>query len=132
MFLITRAIDPPAVSPSGVCQFQEVGDVLVAPFAKPFWVMFGTQPRLRIGPPAKRLSAMMPPENCAGCGTRRNGRDCSRDTRRDSLRRARRVRRERLAVHEQQLQIPILRLILNGNGTSWSRTLPGTGASVFR
>ena len=29
-------------------------------------------------------------------------------------------------------QMPILRRMLNGNGTSWSRTLPGTGASVFR
>src|SRR6185312_4034111 len=63
MFLITRAIDPPAVSPSGVCPVSRkyaMSFALHSP--SPFCVMFGTQPSPSgLGPPAKRLSAMMPP-----------------------------------------------------------------------
>src|ERR1700709_824766 len=95
----------------------------------PFGVMFGTQPSPSgLGPPAKRLSAIMPPRKLRGLwhsaqwpsaltrqaprfhGTERAGSGANG-----------------LPSMNSNFQMPKLRRILNENGTSWSRTLPDTG-----
>src|SRR6185312_17444025 len=45
VFLMTRAIDPPAVSPSGVCPVsRKYSKSFALQSAIRFWVMLGTQP----------------------------------------------------------------------------------------
>src|SRR6202022_5201977 len=68
VFLITRAIEPPAVSPSGISPVsRKYAMSFSLHSASPFWVMLGTQPSPSgFGPPAKRCAAMMPPRKFRG------------------------------------------------------------------
>ena len=121
MFLITRAIEPPALSPSGSSPgFEEIGDVLFAPFADTF-LRDVRYPSLafRIWPAGETLrgddateeiaravtlgamaeavdeiSAAIPVAGCVGSGV--NG----------------------LSSMNSNFQMPMLRRTLNGNGMS--------------